>query len=45
MFDWFCVSYWFLRKDFKIKKPSGEVSLFVFFNVEENRLEVELELI
>ena len=34
-----------LKKILKDKKPSGEISLLVFFNIEENRLEVELKLI
>jgi len=33
------------EKRFLNKKPTGEISLFVFFNVEENRLEVELKLL
>jgi len=33
------------EKRFLNKNPSGKISLFVFFNVEENRLEVELKLI
>jgi len=30
------------EKSFKVKKPSGKISLYAFFNIEEKLLKIEL---